>query len=208
MKVLLVNGSPHDSGCTYTALTEIAKTLSEEGFENEIFQVGNKPISGCIGCYVCRKTQTCAINDNVNQFLELAKTADGFIFGSPVHFAAASGSLTSFMDRVFFAGQKDLFYLKPAAAIASARRAGNCATFDQINKYFTIRQMPVIASSYWNMVHGSKAEDVLQDLEGLQTMRNLARNMAWFLRCKEAGEKAGVPLPQTESPLVTSFIRS
>lgn len=208
MKVLLVNGSPHKDGCTYTALKEIANTLDEEGIESEIFQVGAKPVSGCIGCYVCRKTQRCAINDHVNQFLEAAVGIDGFIFGSPVHFAAASGALTSFMDRVFFAGEKNLFYLKPAAAIASARRAGNCATFDQINKYFTIRQMPIIASSYWNMVHGSKPEDVAQDLEGLQTMRTLARNMAWFLRCKEAGQKAGVPLPKTESPLVTNFIRS
>lgn len=208
MKVLLVNGSPHEKGCTYTALQEISNTLTVEGIDSDIFQVGVKPISGCIGCYVCRKTQRCAINDHVNEFLEAAQGVDGFIFGSPVHFAAASGSLTSFMDRAFFAGEKSLFYLKPAAAIASARRAGNCATFDQINKYFSIRQMPIISSSYWNMVHGSIAEDVAQDLEGLQTMRTLARNMAWFLRCKEAGEKAGIALPATEKPLVTNFIRS
>lgn len=207
MKVLLVNGSPNAKGCTYTALQEIATTLAHDGVESEIFQVGKKPISGCIACYSCRKTQRCAIDDNVNTFLEKAQTADGFVFGSPVHFAAPSGALTSFMDRVFFAGEKSLFSLKPAAAIASARRAGNTVTFDQINKYFTIRQMPIISSTYWNMVHGAKAEDVLQDLEGLLTMRNLARNMSWFLRCKEAAEKAGVALPIQEAPVVTSFIR-
>lgn len=207
MKVLLVNGSPHAKGCTYTALTEIAKTFDEEGIEWEIFDVGMKPISGCLGCGRCVELGKCVIEDTVNEFTKKAKEADGFIFGTPVHYAAASGALTSFMDRAFYSGGKDTYYLKPAACIASARRAGTTAAFEQINKYFTISQMPVISSKYWNMVHGSKPEDVLEDKEGLQCMRTLARNMAWFLKIKDAGQKAGVPLPKTETPIRTSFIR-
>lgn len=210
MKVLLVNGSPHESGCTYTALEEIVKTLNAEGVDTQIFQVGKKPLAGCIACGTCREKGKCVFNDCVNDFLDIAKDADGFIFGSPVHYAAASGAITSFMDRVFFADAcsgKGSFYLKPAAAIVSARRAGTTATFDQLNKYFTISQMPVISSRYWNMVHGAKPEDVKKDLEGLQTMRMLARNMAWFLKCKDAGMKAGVPLPEKEEVVMTNFIR-
>jgi len=210
MKVLLVNGSPHADGCTYTALEEIATTLNAEGIETEIFQVGTKPLAGCIACQKCTETGRCVFSDQVNDFLDLAKNADGFIFGSPVHYAAAGGAITSFMDRVFYAGGRSRdrsFYLKPAAAIVSARRAGTTATFDQLNKYFTISEMPIISSRYWNMVHGNKPEDVKKDLEGLQTMRVLARNMAWFLKCKEAGQKAGVPLPVQEEKIFTNFIR-
>lgn len=207
MKILLVNGSPNAGGCTYTALQEIAATLADEGLESEVFQLGKKPVSGCIACFKCRETGRCIIKDRVNEFLDEAKEADGFIFGSPVHFASAGGAITSFMDRAFFAPNRELFYLKPAAAVVSARRGGNSATFDQLNKYFTICQMPVISSTYWNMVHGWTPEDVKQDLEGLQTMRVLARNMAWFLKCKEAGAKAGVLLPKQEEPLATNFIR-
>ncbi len=210
MKVLLVNGSPHKEGCTYTALTEVAKTLNEEGIDTEIFWIGIKPLAGCIACKKCAKTGRCAFKDSVNDFLDIAKDADGFIFGSPVHYAAASGAITSFMDRVFYTvlqSGKQSFYLKPAAAIVSARRAGTTATFDQLNKYFTIMEMPVISSRYWNMVHGAKPEDVKKDLEGLQTMRILARNMAFFLKCKEAGINAGVPLPKLEAPIFTNFIR-
>ncbi|MGE5633123.1 MAG: flavodoxin family protein [Caulobacteraceae bacterium] len=210
MKVLLVNGSPHAKGCTYTALEEVSKTLNMEGIETEIFQVGTKPIAGCIACKSCAKTGHCTFSDCVDDFLDIAKDADGFIFGSPVHYAAASGAITSFMDRVFYAdlcsGRKS-FYLKPAAAVVSARRAGTTATFDQLNKYFNISEMPVISSRYWNMVHGTKPEEVKQDLEGLQTMRILARNMAWFLKCKEAGIKAGIPFPQREEIIITNFIR-
>jgi multimeric flavodoxin WrbA len=210
MKVLLVNGSPHPNGCTYTALEEVAKTLNTERIGTDIFQVGTKPIAGCIACATCAKTGHCSFSDSVNDFLDLAKDADGFIFGSPVHYAAASGAITSFMDRAFYTdllADRQSFYLKPAAAVVSARRAGTTATFDQLNKYFTISQMPVISSRYWNMVHGATAEDVKKDLEGLQTMRVLARNMAWFLKCKEAGTKAGVQLPVLEETVYTNFIR-
>ncbi len=210
MKVLLVNGSPQEKGCTYTALTEVANTLNEEGIATEIFWIGIEPLAGCIACRTCAKTGRCAFDDKVNDFLDIVKDADGFIFGSPVHYAAASGAITSFMDRVFYAelnSGKQSFYLKPAAAVVSARRAGTTATFDQLNKFFTISEMPIIASRYWNMVHGAKPEDVGKDLEGLQIMRVLARNMAWFLKCKEAGMKAGVEFPLKEKSIRTNFIR-
>ena len=210
MKVLLINGSPHSNGCTYTALEEIAKTLKNEGVNSEIFQIGTKPLAGCIACKVCAEKGQCVFNDKVNEFLAIAKNFDGFIFGSPVHYAAASGAITSFMDRVFYTNAcsgKNLFYLKPASAIVSARRAGTTAALDQLNKYFTISQMPIISSNYWNMIHGAKPEDVAQDLEGLQIMRTLAKNMAWFLKCKEAGEKAGVAVPIIEERVYTNFVR-
>ncbi|MBR6412615.1 MAG: flavodoxin family protein [Alphaproteobacteria bacterium] len=209
MKVLLVNGSPHKDGCTNIALEEIAKTLKEEGIESEIYHIGTKPISGCMGCYACRKTGKCVLNDGVNEFVEKAKDFDGFIFGSPVHYASAGGAITSFLDRVFFSasGRKDVFLHKPAAAVASARRAGTTATLDQLNKYFGITQMPIISGRYWNMVHGTNAEEVKQDLEGLQNMRILARNMAWYLKCREAAQKAGVPMPKEETTTFTNFIR-
>ena len=210
MKVLLINGSPHSNGCTYTALEEIAQTLKNEGVSSEIFQIGTKPLAGCIACKVCAEKGQCVFNDKVNEFLAIAKNFDGFIFGSPVHYAAASGAITSFMDRVFYTNAcsgRNLFYLKPAAAIVSARRAGTTAALDQLNKYFTISQMPIISSNYWNMIHGAKPEDVAQDLEGLQIMRTLAKNMAWFLKCKEAGEKAGVAVPIIEERVYTNFVR-
>lgn len=210
MKVLLVNGSPHADGCTYTALEEVAKTLNAEGIETQIFNIGTEPLAGCTACKTCAKTGRCIFNDSVNEFLDLAKDADGFVFGSPVHYAAAGGAITSFMDRLFYADMQSggrSFYLKPAAAVVSARRAGTTAAFDQLNKYFTISEMPVVSSRYWNMVHGAKPEDVKKDLEGLQTMRVLARNMAWFLRLKEAGAKAGVKLPEKEKNTYTNFIR-
>jgi multimeric flavodoxin WrbA len=210
MKVLLVNGSPHKKGCTFTALTEVAKTLKNELIDTEIFWVGTKPLVGCTACMKCAGIGKCAFDDKVNEFLDIAPDADGFIFGSPVHYAAASGAITSFMDRVFYSdmmGGKQSFYLKPAAAVLSARRAGTTAAFDQLNKYFTISQMPIISSRYWNMVHGAQPEDVKKDLEGLQTMRMLARNMVWFLMCKEAGAKAGISLPEKEEPIFTNFIR-
>lgn len=210
MKVLLVNGSPHEKGCTYTALTEAAGTLNAEGIATEIFHIGTKPLSGCIACGTCRRTGRCVHSDSVNDFLDAAEHADGFIFGSPVHYAAAGGAITSFMDRAFYTdlcSGRRIFWLKPAACVVSARRAGTTATFDQLNKYFTISEMSVISSRYWNMVHGSTPEQVRQDLEGLQTMRILARNMAWFLKCKEAGIKAGIPFPKQEQWIATNFIR-
>ena len=211
MKVLLFNGSPHKNGCTYIALEEIAKTLVVEGIDSEIYQIGTDIIAPCRACYACGKLGKCVINDKVNDFVEYAKDFDGFVFGSPVHYASACGGVTAFLDRAFFAafrsGRGEIFMHKPACAIASARRAGTTATLDQLNKYFTISQMPVISGRYWNMVHGAKPEDVQQDLEGLQNMRILARNMAWFLKCKEAGQKAGVPLPKKEETVFTNFIR-
>jgi len=205
MKVLLINGSPNEKGCTHTALDEIRKTLEAEGIGAEIFWIGKAPISGCLACGCC-KNGRCAIEDVVNNFSEKAQTADGFIFGSPVHYASASGALLSFMDRAFFSGGRSL-RLKPAAAIVSARRAGTGNAFDSLNKYFTISEMPIISSCYWNNVHGTCAEEVLQDAEGLRIMRTLARNMAWFLNVKKAGEEAGISPPKTEPPARTNFIR-
>jgi len=211
MRVLLFNGSPHKEGCTYTALKEIEKTLKEEGIDSEIYQIGTKPIGACRGCYACSKIGKCVIDDAVNSFLDYAKDFDGFIFGSPVHYGSACGGITAFLDRAFFtafqSGRGDIFLHKPGSAIVSARRAGTTAALDQLNKYFAITQMPMISGRYWNMVHGASAEQVLEDKEGLQNMRILARNMAWHLKCKEAGDKAGIPLPQTEEVTFTNFIR-
>jgi multimeric flavodoxin WrbA len=210
MHVILVNGSPHPEGCTYTALEEVARTLNTEGITTHIFQIGIKPIAGCKADKACVKTGRCSTSDCVNDFLDLAQNTDGFIFGSPVHYAAAGGAITSFMDRAFYAdscGRRGSFYLKPAAAVVSARRAGTTTALDQLNKFFGIAQMPIISSQYWNMVHGSTPEDVKKDMEGMQTMRVLARNMAWFLKCKEAGAKTGVPLPLKEAKVATNFIR-
>jgi multimeric flavodoxin WrbA len=210
MKVLLVNGSPHREGCTFTALSEVAKTLGEEGVETQIFQIGTKPVSGCLACQKCLELGKCVINDRVNECLEIADRYDGFVFGTPVYYASANGAMSAFMDRLFISNLcsgKECFYLKPAAAVISARRAGTTATFDQINKYFTISQMLVVSSQYWNMVHGNTPEEVRQDIEGLQTMRTLARNMAFMLKCKEAGLKVGVSLPRREEVIETNFIR-
>lgn len=210
MKVLLVNGGPHAHGCTYAALEEVSKALNAEGIETELFQVGPDPIAGCTACKSCIKTGRCIFNDRVNDFLDLAEHADGFIFGSPVHYAAATGAIACFMDRVFYTvsnSRAKTFYLKPAAAIVSARRAGTTAALDQLNKYFLISEMPIISSRYWNMVHGAKPEDVQKDLEGMQTMRVLGKNMAWFLKCKEAGLKSGLQLPEREERIFTNFIR-
>ena len=206
MKVILVNGSPHEKGCTYTALAEIEATLNKNGIETEIFRLGNKPVPGCIGCGSCGKTGHCFYSDKVDEFVEKAQDADGFIFGSPVHYAAASGALTSFMDRAFYSGGGKLRG-KPAAAIVSCRRGGASSTFDQLNKYFTINCMPIVSSQYWNQVHGNTAEEVKKDEEGLQTMRTLGANMAWLLKCIEAGKEKGITLPEQEPVIRTNFIR-
>jgi len=208
MKVLLINGSPNEKGCTYTALSQVAKEIEKEGIETEIFHVGNKPIRGCIACNHCSKTQSgkCVFdNDTVNIGLEKAKSADGFIFGSPVHYAAASGMMTSFLDRFFYAGKG--FDYKPGASVVSCRRAGSTAALDQLNKYFTISNMPLVSSQYWNMVHGNTPEEVMQDLEGMQVMKMLGKNMAWLLKSIECGKKAGIALPEKEERQWTNFIR-
>lgn len=211
MKVMLVNGSPHEHGCTYTALSEVQNTLEQEGIGTELFWIGTRPLAGCIACKKCVTLKRCVFNDRVNEFLEAAPEFDGYVFGTPVHWAAAGGAITSFMDRAFYAGMNSgsgVFYLKPAACVVSARRAGTTSTFDQLNKYFSLVQMPIISSQYWNMVHGACAEEVRQDLEGLQTMRTLARNMAYFLKCRELAQKSGLPLPQREKQVLTNFVRS
>jgi len=207
MKVLLINGSPKAKGCTYTALCEVAKELENENIQTEIFHIGNKPIRGCMACNGCSSTDgKCVFDDDtVNIVLEKAKEADGFIFGSPVHYAGASGQITSFLDRVFYAGGG--FQYKPGAAIVSCRRGGSTAAFEQLNKYFTISNMPIVSSQYWNMVHGNTPEEVKQDLEGMQIMRTLGKNMAWLLKCIQAGKMADIALPEKEPQVVTNFIR-
>ena len=206
MKVVMINSSPHERGCTYTALNEIAQELSRQGVESEILSIGKEAIHGCIACGQCRKLGKCVFDDAVNKFAAKLMEADGVIFGSPVYYAGISGQLKSFMDRLFFSCSRKLAY-KPAAAIVSARRGGCTATFDDITKYFTINCMPVVSSQYWNQVHGSTPDDVRKDEEGLQIMRTLARNMAWLLKCIEAGKQNGIDLPQREPGIVTNFIR-
>ena len=211
MKVLLVNGSPHQKGCTYTALFEVASALNTEGVETDFYWIGNKPIGGCIGCYQCAKKQKCVFDDIVNEFTALAADFDGFVFGSPVYFSGMNGNLMSFMDRVFFstsAQKPHPFRFKPTAAVVSARRAGTTSALDQLNKYFFHQQMPIATSRYWNMVHGNTPEEVLEDEEGLQIMRYLGRNMAWLLKLKEIGIRNGIDYPQQEDTRKsTNFIR-
>ena len=205
MKVLLVNGSYHEKGCTYTALAEVAKALNANGVETEIYWLGQNQISGCKGCWAWKKIKKCVIDDGMNEFVEKAAEFDGFVFGSPVYYASAAGALVSFMDRVFYSGGRNLAY-KPAAAVVSCRRAGASTTFDVINKYFTINNMPIVGSNYWNEIHGNTAEEAAQDEEGLQTMRVLGNNMAWLLKCIEKGKEAGLE-PVRERKIMTNFIR-
>ena len=206
MKVLMLNGSCNPKGCTYTALTEVGKTLTSAGIDYEIVQLDGGPVRDCIGCNQCSKNGCVFTDDGVNDFIAKARQADGFVFGTPVYYAHPSGRVLSFLDRVFYAGGS-AFAGKPGAAVASARRAGTTASLDVIDKYFTINNMPVVSSGYWNMVHGNTPEEVEQDLEGLQVMRTLGRNMAWLLRCLEAGRKAGVECPVPEKRVRTNFIR-
>ena len=209
MKLLMINGSSNKAGCTFTALSEIAKTLKENGIDSEIVQLGNNAYRDCCGCQACRKNNEgkCIFKDDiVNEIIEKAKTSDAFIFGSPVYFAHPSGRLLSVLDRVFYAGAEYFMY-KPGSAVVSARRAGTTASLEPIMKHFTINQMPYISSTYWNMVHGKTAEEVQQDIEGLHTMRTLALNMAWILKSIEAGKNAGISTPQIEPKPYTNFIR-
>ena len=207
MKVLLFNGSPRERGCTYTALAEVASVLKAQGLKAEILQSGNKPVQDCIACGGCAGKGKCVFGDDcVNEWIEQAKSADGFVFGTPVYYAHPTGRILSLMDRMFYAGGQ-AFEHKPAAVVASGRRAGTTATLDTIVKHLGISQMPVISSSYWNMVHGSSPADVKQDLEGMQTMKNLGLNMAWILKCIEAGKNAGISVPPTKKAVWTNFIR-
>lgn len=207
MKVLLVNGSPKKSGCTATVLSVVAEELNKCGVETEMFWTGNKPIMGCLGCGKCAETKRCwYAEDTVNSFLDKVAGTDAFVFGSPIHFAGTSGFIKPFMDRAF-CSKLAMYANKPAAAVVSCRRGGASAGFDDMNKFFGISNMPVVSSTYWNQVHGNTPEQVLEDEEGMQTMRRLAQNMAWLLKCIEAGREAGVELPKVEPQIRTNFIR-
>ena len=206
MKVLLINGSPHKEGCTFTALNEVAKTLEKNGIETEILYLGVKPIAGCIACGKCSQLGKCFIDDKVNEILARSDEFDGLVIGSPVYYAGPSGQIRAFLDRLFYAGGRR-FAGKPGAAVVSCRRGGATAAFDQLNKYFTISSMPIVSSQYWNQVHGAYAEQVLQDEEGLQTMRTLGNNMAWLLKCIQLGKENGISLPEREPPVWTNFVR-
>ena len=205
MKVLLINGSPNAKGCTYTALSEVEKELHKEGIETEIIHVGNKDIRGCIACKSCYKTGKCVFNDLVNEVKDKFEEADGLVIGSPVYYSSPNGTLLSFLDRLFYISSFDK-RAKVGASVVSCRRGGNTATFDVLNKYFTISQMPVVSSRYWNMVYGSNAEQVQQDEEGLWTMRVLGKNMAFLMKCIALG-KEQYGLPEKEEPKFTNFIR-
>ena len=206
MKVLMLNGSPKARGNTGLALEEIGKQLEREGVAYEIFQLGGAPVRDCIGCGRCTEAGCVFDDDGVNAFIAKAKEADGFVFGTPVYYAHPSGRILSFLDRVFFSSGES-FAHKPGAAVAIARRAGTTASFDVLNKYFGISGMPVAGSTYWNIAHGRRPGEVALDEEGLRTMRNLARNLAWMLKCFEAGDRAGIPRPETEEGPATNFIR-
>lgn len=206
MKVLLINGSPHEHGCTYTALTEAQKVFEQNGVETEIVYLGKKPVAGCMACGACRNTGYCIFDDTVNEVIDKLDNIDGLIVGSPVYYAGVSGQITSFLDRLFYASSAKMKG-KPAASIVSCRRGGASAAFEIINKYFMMTNMPVVTSQYWNQVHGNTPEEVMKDEEGLQTVRVLAQNMIWLLRSIEAGKAAGVKYPEYEPKLRTNFIR-
>ncbi|MDT8716954.1 flavodoxin family protein [Clostridium sp. 19966] len=208
MKVLLINGSPNEKGCTYTALNEVEKTLNKHNVETEILYLGKKPIAGCTACMACLKTGKCVKNDLATEVQGRMDTIDAIIIGSPVYYGAASGQLISFLNRLFFPIQDTpATEGKLGAAVVSCRRGGASSTFDQLNKYFTICNMPVVSSQYWNQVHGFTPEDVMKDEEGLQTLRTLGENMAWLLASIESGRKNGVPAPKYEEIVRTHFIR-
>ena len=202
MKVLLINGSPNKDGCTFTALSEVAGVLEKNDIETEFFYIGTNPVRGCIACGKCRKTKLCVFDDDAcNTLIEKITESDGLIIGSPVYFSGPNGALCALLDRVFFANYSSNFCHKPAASVVSCRRAGSTAALDRLNKYFSISQMPVVSSSYWNGVHGNMMEHVLLDIEGLQIMRNLGKNMAWMLKNIETG----MPVPEPEKRWFTSF---
>ena len=207
MKVLLINGSSRKE-CTYTALKKVAESLTEENIETEIVTLGANPVRDCIGCKMCAKNGNCrcVFNDDiVNEIIEKAENSDGFVFGTPVYYAHPSGRILSVLDRVFYAGKK-AFEFKPGASIVSARRGGTVASFDVLNKYFSISQMPIVSSTYWNNVHGNNKLEVEQDLEGMQTMYNLGKNMAWLIKCIENGKKENINKPENKV-VKTNFIR-
>lgn len=208
MKVLLINGSPHLKGSTFTALSQVAESLHKESIETELMQIGSKAIRGCIACGKCAQTGYCIFTDDpVNEGIDKLKAADALVVGSPVYYAGPNATVCAFLDRVFFL-KSGPYAFKPAAAVVSSRRGGGTAAFDRLNKYFTIARMPVVSSQYWNMVFGNNPEEELQDSEGIQTMHTLGTNMAWLLKCIEAGKKAGISTPVPEPGIYTNFIRS
>lgn len=204
MRVLLINGSPHVKGNTYEALNCMVETFRKEGVEAEIIHIGTQAVQGCIGCFACSEMGTCAFGDPLYKVLEMkAKECDALVVGSPVYYAGPNGSLCAILDRLFFAAGRHLQY-KPAAAVAVCRRSGATATFDRLNKYFTINNMPVVSSHYWNNAHGRTPGEVLRDEEGMQTLRQLARNMVWMMR-KIAADNTPTPAPEVRT--MTNFIR-
>lgn len=208
MKVLMINGSPRPRGCTYTALTEVANTLHKHGIETELVYLGTKPVAGCIACNYCETNGRCVFEDQVNELSARLDEFDGFIIGSPVYFAGPAGQLCAFLDRLFYCNyHSKKLQGKPAAAVVSCRRGGNTASFDRLNKYFTICNMLVVGSQYWNQVHGNTPEQVMQDVEGLQTMRTLGENMAWLLKSLSVAREQGVSAPELEPVTATNFIR-
>ena len=206
MKALLINGSPNEKGCTYTALTEVERTLNKNGIETELLWLGNAPVANCVDCGFCRQQGRCVHDDAVNRVIDELDSISALVVGSPVYYASASGQLCSFMDRLFHSCGRRMAG-KLGASVVSCRRGGASAAFDRLNKYFTISNMPIVSSQYWNQVHGNTPEEVMQDEEGLQTMRTLAENMAWLIKCIEAGRCAGIELPEYEKRIGTNFIR-
>ncbi len=205
-KVLMINGSPHEFGCTYTALKEVADTLEKNGVETEFLYLGTKPVAGCIACGKCGQTGRCVFDDQVNRALDKLDEYSGIVVGSPVYFAGPTGQICAFLDRFFYCGG-DRMKGKVAAAVVSCRRGGATAAFDRLNKYFTISNMHVAGSQYWNQIHGRTPAQAVKDLEGLQTMRTLGQNMAWLIKSIEAGKAAGLAAPEYEKTQITNFIR-
>jgi len=204
--VLIINGSPNEDGCTFTALSEVSGRLEEAGVGTKIVHIGKKPIQGCVACRKCAETGLCIYKDDgVNSAIELLRAADGLLIGSPVYYSGPNGSLCAFLDRMFFLKSAGYAH-KPAAAIVNCRRGGASAAFDRLNKYFTISSMPIVSSQYWNSTHGTTPDEVRRDAEGMQVMRALGRNMAWLIRCIDAS-RATCPPPEREPPLRTNFIR-
>ena len=206
MKVLLINGSPNEEGCTYTALKEVEKELHASNIETEILYLGKQPMQGCTACRYCKKTNRCIFDDEVNNILDRAAEFDGIVLGSPVYFSQASGTLTAFLDRLFYAAN-GAFNNKVAASVVSCRRGGASAAFDQLNKYITYTNMVIATSQYWNQVHGNTPSEVKLDFEGLQTMRTLGKNIVWLLKCIDCARKNGIEYPEYEEKVATNFIR-
>ncbi|MBQ4016130.1 MAG: flavodoxin family protein [Oscillospiraceae bacterium] len=207
MKALLINGSPNEHGCTYTALNEVAETLRKNGVEAEILWLGKKPMQDCIACFQCQMNGECVFKDSVNETAARMDEFDALVVGSPVYYGGPNGRLTSFLDRLFFSTPREKLTGKLAASVVSCRRGGATAAFERLNMYFSMLNMHVVGSQYWNQVHGHSAEDVQKDIEGLQTMRTLGQNMAYLLKAKKAAEDAGIESPVLEKTVYTNFIR-